>query len=143
MSSAQRADVANTVRLHLHIDGLALLAGSLVAYGVAGGSWWLFVALLLVPDVFMLGYLAGPRSGAVVYNAGHSLVWPVLLVALGLLVAPEGASVARGAGLASAAPAPLVLRLGLIWAAHIGMDRALGFGYKYASGFNDTDIGRA
>ena len=136
MSSAHRADVANTARLHLHIDGLALLAGSLVAYGIADGSWWLFVALLLVPDVFMLGYLAGPRAGAVVYNAGHSLVWPVLLVAIGLLAAAADAQTLGTS-------APLVLRLGLIWAAHIGVDRTLGFGYKYPSGFSDTDIGRA
>jgi hypothetical protein len=87
---------------------------------------------LLVVDVFMVGYLAGPRAGAIVYNAGHSLVWPMLLILLGVpAMVPDGTV------------APLAVRLGLIWAAHIGMDRAFGFGYKYPTAFGDTDIGRA
>jgi hypothetical protein len=119
-----------TARAHLHLDGLALLALAVVAYGVAGGPWWLFFALLLAPDLFMLGYLAGPRIGSIVYNAGHGLIWPVALVSAGLL----GAN----------APADSVaLHIGIIWAAHIGMDRAFGFGYKYPTRFGDTDIGRA
>jgi hypothetical protein len=130
MTNVHRA--VGSARLHLHIDGLALLAGSLVAYGVSGGSWGLFFALLLVPDLVMVGYLAGPRVGAIVYNAGHSLVWPVLLAAAALVV-----------GGSNPAATFRLLHLGLIWGAHIGMDRALGFGYKYPSGFNDTDIGRA
>ena len=65
---------------------------------------------------------AGPRIGAVVYNAFHSYVGPALLAAVCLL-----------AGLSTAVP--------LIWAAHIGFDRALGYGLKYASGFSDTHLG--
>ena len=37
---------------------------------------------------------------------------------------------------------PVALALGLIWIAHIGMDRMLGYGLKYASGFGDTHLGR-
>ena len=29
----------------------------------------------------------------------------------------------------------------LIWIAHIGLDRALGYGLKYATGFGDTHLG--
>lgn len=119
-----------TARAHLHLDGLALLALALVVYAVAGGSWWFFLVLLLAPDLFMLGYLAGPRVGSIVYNAGHSLLWPVALVSAGLLGATAPAE-------------SVVLQIGIIWAAHIGMDRLFGFGYKYPTRFNDTDIGRA
>jgi hypothetical protein len=119
-----------TARAHLHLDGLALLALAIVVYAVAEGPWWLFLALLLAPDLFMLSYLAGPRIGSIVYNAGHALLWPVVLVSAGLLGT-------------SASADSVVLQIGIIWAAHIGMDRAFGFGYKYPTRFNDTDIGRA
>lgn len=37
---------------------------------------------------------------------------------------------------------PVASALGLILIAHIGFDRMLGFGLKYASGFGDTHLGR-
>ena len=36
----------------------------------------------------------------------------------------------------------LLQALALIWIAHIGLDRALGYGLKYATGFGDTHLGR-
>lgn len=119
-------------RVHLHLNGVALLLISLIAYGLSGGSWWLFFGLLLAPDLFMVGYVSGPRTGAAVYNFGHSLVWPAGLIGAGLIAAA-----------ATGNPSPLPVQLGLIWAAHIGMDRAVGFGYKYPTHFKDTDIARA
>jgi hypothetical protein len=131
-----------TARLHLHLDGVALLAGAVLAYALAGGSWWLFLALLLAPDLFMLGYLGGPRVGAAVYNAGHSLLWPAVLI--GTAVLSGGAeAIEPAAGAARAGGPSVLLSVGIIWAAHIGMDRAFGFGYKYPTAFSDTDIGRA
>jgi hypothetical protein len=32
--------------------------------------------------------------------------------------------------------------MALIWLAHIGMDRMLGYGLKYSGGFKDTHLGR-
>lgn len=118
-------------RIHLHIDGVALLVTAVAAYVLVGGNWWLFGLLLFAPDLFMLGYLAGPRTGAVVYNLGHSLLWPAILIGLSLFVlnAEAGATVLRS--------------VGIVWAAHIGLDRALGYGYKYPTRFGDTDIARA
>ena len=37
---------------------------------------------------------------------------------------------------------PLVLSLAMIWLAHIGIDRALGYGLKYQTGFAFTHLGR-
>jgi hypothetical protein len=34
------------------------------------------------------------------------------------------------------------LSLATIWIAHIGFDRALGYGLKYGSGFTHTHLGR-
>jgi hypothetical protein len=36
-----------------------------------GFSWWVFPALLLLPDLGMLGYSINTRVGAVLYNLAH------------------------------------------------------------------------
>lgn len=109
----------------LRAEGLAVFAAALAAYAALGASWWLFAALILAPDLSMLGYLAGPRAGALVYNTGHTYVGPALLGAL-----------------AYGFSAPLTGALALIWTAHIGLDRLLGYGLKYSAGFGHTHLGR-
>src|SRR5262245_41893589 len=105
--------VAGGPRTLLRLAGLLLLGASAFAYAQLGGTWGFFFALLLVPDLSLLGYLAGPRVGALVYNTGHSTIGPALLAAVGWL-----------------ASAPTVLLVALIWLAHVGMDRAAGYGLK-------------
>ena len=107
------------------LEGFVLLLAAVSSYARLGQSWWSFVALLLVPDVFMLGYLAGPRAGGAIYNFGHLLLWPFLLAGIGVLMANS-----------------LLIAVGAIWLAHIGMDRAVGYGFKLSSGFKDTHLGR-
>jgi hypothetical protein len=109
----------------LQAEGLALAAICIAAYAMTTGGWGLLAWLILAPDLFMLGYLAGPRIGALAYNLGHSVLIPAALGVLGYLT---------GSGLA--------MQLALIWGAHIGIDRALGYGLKYATGFRDTDLAR-
>lgn len=105
-------------------EGAAVLAAALVAYAWLGASWLLFAGLLLLPDLGMLGYLAGPRVGAITYNLVHMYAGPAVAVLAGV------------AGVTWALP------VGVIWLAHIGMDRALGYGLKLPSGFKDTHMGR-
>ena len=112
-----------TARKILRGEGFALFAAAAAAYAHYGFGWGLFAALLLAPDLSFLAYLGGPRVGAATYNALHTTIFPLALSALGL---------------ATASPA---LALGLIWLAHIGADRALGYGLKLASGFGDTHLG--
>lgn len=107
----------------LRLEGALVLFAAVVGYAFLGTSWWLFLVLLLVPDGFMVGYLAGPRLGALIYNLGHTYAVPMGLGAAA--VSLEHALIG--------APA-------LIWAAHVGMDRALGYGLKYPSGFHDTHL---
>ncbi len=109
----------------LRIESVVLLATAVGAYAWHGGSWWLFTALMLAPDASILGYLAGPRVGATTYNLVHAFILPGLLLALG----------AMGSDLA--------LDLGLIWGAHIAMDRVFGYGLKSPGGFKETHLGRA
>ena len=107
----------------LRLEAAALLGAALLAYGWLGAGWGMFAALLLVPDLSLLGYLAGARTGAIVYNAAHSSLGPALLAATGLVV-------------------PAVLPFAAIWLAHVGMDRMLGYGLKYGTAFGDTHLGR-
>lgn len=110
----------------LRAEGMALLVLAALGYAQLGATWWLFAALILAPDLGLLGYLAGPRLGARTYNLTHTLVAPIALVATGLVA---------GAGTPTA--------IGLVWAAHIGLDRAAGFGLKHPTHFRDTHLQRA
>ena len=112
-------------RVLLRLEGAAVLALAVAGYWATGGNWWLFALLLLAPDLARLGYLAGNRVGAATYNLAHTYTLPLALLGYGLW----GAS-------------PLALSLALIWLAHIGMDRMVGYGLKYAGGFKDTHLGR-
>jgi|SRR5450755_161824 hypothetical protein len=56
--------VVGAPRRWLSIEGLVLLAGALIAYGILGQPWWIVPAGILVPDIAMGGYLAGTRPGA-------------------------------------------------------------------------------
>ncbi len=109
----------------LRAEGVALLALSVLLYWVNGGSWLLFGVLLLAPDLSMLGYLAGPRVGAAIYNAFHAYALPAVVGALGIIFA-----------------SPVVVAVALIWFAHIGMDRTVGYGLKYPTSFKDTHLQR-
>jgi hypothetical protein len=121
--AAEYGAVRGGVRLLLRLEGLAVLAGALLLYARGGHSWMLLAVLFLAPDLSFVAYLAGPRVGAAAYNAAHSYVGPAL-----------------AATLAVATGRPPVVAL--VWAAHIGFDRAVGYGLKYATGFEDTHLGR-
>jgi hypothetical protein len=117
--------VSGGVRTLLRLEGLTLFAGMTSVYGFWGGQWWFYAVLFFAPDLSFAGYLAGPKIGASVYNAMHSTVVPMAMLTVGFGFAP-----------------PLVLSLALIWLAHIGFDRALGYGLKYQAGFGFTHLGR-
>ena len=112
-------------RILLRLEGAVVLAVALSAYAHLGGRWGWFAALFLVPDLSLLGYLANARVGSVAYNAAHSYVGPALLALV-----------------AFAMGAPSLLPGVAIWAAHVGFDRALGYGLKYATAIGDTHLGR-
>ncbi len=109
----------------LRIEGLAVAAVSAFLYARTGASWWLFAALWLTPDLSMLGYLAGPCRGARAYNAVHTYTVPIILAVVALVLR-----------------APALLPFALIWVNHIGVDRLMGYGLKYAEGFSSTHLGK-
>ena len=109
----------------LHLEGLAVGVGSLVLYFDAGFGWLLLVVLILAPDLSALGYLGGARLGSLAYDLVHTYVGPVTLGVVGVVGSYE-----------------LAVQLALIWLAHIGVDRLLGYGLKYPTGFKDTHLQR-
>jgi len=116
--------VSGTPLVLLRLEGAVALVAASFAYSALGGRWALFAGLFLVPDLSMLVYLAGRRLGAACYNAVHSYLGPAVLAAVGV-----------------AASIPALLGLACIWTAHIGFDRLLGYGLKYATSFGDTHLG--
>jgi len=134
MENTAMADLANTdatgtvtggLRTMLRLEGLTLFAGMTLLYAVWGGSWWIYAILFLAPDLSFVAYLADARTGAVVYNAAHSYMAPMTLMTTGF-----------------ALTSPLTLSIAMIWLAHIGFDRTLGYGLKYFAGFGFTHLGR-
>jgi len=119
------APIAGGVRIILRLEGLALLTAALLLYRNTHASWLVFAGLFLLPDISFAGYLFGPRVGALAYNTAHSTLGPLILAALAL-----------------AYPSPHSLPIALVWLAHVGFDRALGYGLKKTTGFRDTHLGR-
>jgi hypothetical protein len=100
-----------------------VLALAVLLYHRGGHSWPLFAVAFLAPDLSLVAYFGGPRNGAIAYNVAHSYVGPALMAGLALIFGwPQ-----IGA---------------LIWAAHIGLDRAVGYGLKYPTEFAATHLGR-
>jgi hypothetical protein len=130
MSSSSLKDVAvNTAvsggpRAVLRLEGLAVLATALVAYRAMGESWILFAVLFLAPDLSMVGYLYGSRTGAAAYNLMHTYAAPVVL-----------------AGLMTIGLVPSNWGICVIWVSHISFDRGVGYGLKFSSAFRDTHLG--
>ena len=109
----------------LRFEGAVILSLAVFLYVRGDGGWLLFLLLLLAPDISLLGYAAGPRVGAATYNALHTTVGPAAVAVAGILAESTGA-----------------VSVALVWFAHIGLDRLLGYGLKHTSGFRDTHLGR-
>jgi hypothetical protein len=117
--------VRGAPRLWLRVEGATLLIGAIVAYSTTDRAWWLVPLTLLLPDLTMIGYLGSTRIGAYLYNLGHSTPLPAAVVAIGWWQDES-----------------LLAALGLVWLAHIGLDRLIGYGLKYDDHFQHTHLGR-
>lgn len=111
--------------LILRAEAIVLFVAGVLVYLQLNGHPLLLLPLLLAPDISMLGYLGGPRLGAIIYNLAHNLATALIVLAVGWF----------------AAVAPLALA-GALLVAHVGMDRSLGYGLKLPTGFRDTHLGR-
>jgi Domain of unknown function (DUF4260) len=122
-SLAAAGTVVGAPRRLLQLEGAILVAGALIAYTTTHEPWWLIPLTLLFPDLFAIGYVAGTRIGANLYNLVHITPLPAAVIAI-----------------AWSQHTTLAGALGLIWLAHIGTDRLLGYGLKYHDNFQHTHL---
>ncbi len=111
-------------RLLLQLEGLAACAAGLWGYFFLTDNLAMLAAAVLLPDLAMIAYAFGPRTGARIYNLAHTYVAPATLAL---------------AALATGLP---LLPLACVWMAHIGLDRALGYGLKHPTSFQETHLRR-
>lgn len=109
----------------LKLEELAELLLAVVVFARLPYAWWVLPATFLLPDLSMLGYLAGPRAGAAVYNLAHHKGVALAVGAAGWLLG-----------------VPALALTGTVLLGHAAFDRLLGYGLKLPSGFNDTHLGR-
>lgn len=107
----------------LHLEGAVIFVVALYFYYFGHYRWWVFAVFFLAPDLFMLGYVVNVKWGAMVYNLVHTLTVPLALVGVSFIF-----------------DEPQWMPYALIWLAHIGIDRALGYGLKYPTLFKDTHL---
>ena len=112
-------------RLLLHLEGAVVAVAAIVVYLDDGQPWWLLFVLALAPDLSAIGFVAGPYAGAIAYDVAHTYALPVPIAALGVAAELDWAVIA-----------------GLVWIAHIGFDRVIGYGLKYPDGFSKTHLQR-
>ncbi|MEK4966762.1 DUF4260 domain-containing protein [Cytobacillus kochii] len=110
-------------RIIVKWEYILLLLLKVVAYITWEFSILAFVIFLFLPDVFMFGYLLNKKVGAILYNIGHTFIFPLLILGIYFVIKE-----------------PILLMVSLIWSAHISMDRALGYGLKYEEGFKVTHL---
>jgi Domain of unknown function (DUF4260) len=125
MNTTSSTNPLANANLLQRLEGFVLFIAGLYAWVALGGAWWLFLLLLLTPDVSMLGYLVNARVGAALYNLVHSYPLPTLSLAIGLWL-----------------NIPVLTFAGVLVLAHIGVDRMLGYGLKFGSSFQDTHLGK-
>ena len=80
ITTSESGAATGGVRTLLRLEGVVLFAGMTMLYALWDGSWWVYAILFLAPDLSFAAYLAGPKAGAIVYNAAHSYLGPVALM---------------------------------------------------------------
>jgi len=112
------------MKVILKLEYVAILVSSWFLSVYIGFSWWTFLLLFFLPDLSMLGYVAGPKAGAFLYNTFHHYAVAIIVSMAGLIL-----------------PDNNLLLCGLVLAGHSAFDRMLGYGLKYDTGFHNTHLG--
>jgi hypothetical protein len=108
----------------LRLEELAGFLFSIYLFSLLSFPWWVYILLLLTPDLSMLGYAAGPRVGAFTYNLIHHKAVSLGLIVLGGLLSIPSISLA-----------------GTVLLGHLSLDRVVGYGLKHSDSFNHTHLG--
>lgn len=88
-------------------------------------AWWWFPALILLPDIGMVGYAFNTQIGARIYNIFHNKAIAIALYLTGIYLAN-----------------PIMSLIGIILFSHSALDRIFGYGLKYPDNFKNTHLGK-
>lgn len=113
------------MKLTLKLEEFAELGLAIFLFSQLDYAWWWFPALILTPDIGMLGYLVNTKLGAITYNLFHH---KGLAIGLYLIGAYMGNS--------------MLMLVGIILFGHSAMDRFFGYGLKYPDNFKNTHLGQ-
>lgn len=109
----------------IRLEEAAMFLFSAFLFSRLSFAWWWFPILILTPDISMLGYAAGNKVGAVIYDFFHHKAIALIVYVIGIYIGNE------------------VLQLiGIILFGHSSMDRFFGYGLKYFEGFQFTHLGK-
>ncbi|MFT3886498.1 MAG: DUF4260 domain-containing protein [Flavobacteriales bacterium] len=100
---------------------------------LSDAQWWVYLLLAVGPDIGMLGYLIGPRIGALTYNVLHHKAVALIILVMSFEfghIGEDGDPKAHW---------PLFIT-GLILYGHASMDRILGYGLKFGDSFQHTHL---
>lgn len=108
----------------IKVEEAAQFALSIFLFTQLPFALWVYPALLLVPDVSMIGYVMNPKIGAFFYNLFHHKAVAIVIGLLGFYLGND-----------------FILLAGIILFGHSAMDRMFGYGLKFNTGFGDTHLG--
>lgn len=108
----------------LKLEEAAMFGLSIYLFTLTSFSWWWYPALLLLPDIGMIGYVINTRVGALTYNVLHHKGLAVVILLAGWYFAADALALS-----------------GIILFGHASMDRLFGYGLKYPDHFQHTSLG--
>ena len=124
LSHRQGIHNIKSMKTLLTTEELSQFLGSVYLFSLLKFAWWWFPALLLLPDLSMVGYLINPAVGAVCYNFVHHKGLGIVVGLVGLAMGNQ-----------------TLMLAGIILYAHASMDRVAGYGLKYVDSFKHTSLG--
>ena len=108
----------------LRIEELSMFGLSIFLFTFTDLAWWSYLVFILAPDLGMLGYLAGNRTGAICYNLCHHKGVAIIVLMAGFWLQNDR-----------------LLFSGCILFGHSSLDRIFGYGLKYNDAFKHTHLG--
>jgi hypothetical protein len=108
----------------LQLEELGLFLFGIYLFNQLDYAWWWFLVLILAPNLSMIGYVFGNKLGAFFYNLFHHRAIAVMIYLAGIYSSNN-----------------LIQLMGIILFSHSSMDRMMGYGLKYETGFKFTHLG--
>lgn len=109
----------------IQAEEVAMLGITIYVLSLLKADWWVYLLLFCGPDISMLGYAAGNKTGAISYNLFHHKGIAIVVFFIGLILQNHWFEFA-----------------GLILFGHSCMDRMLGYGLKHFTDFQFTHLGQ-